>query len=321
MSLPLLPIEDGFNALRRGIIHDHPVGDWIGALEHMDTTIKQAPAQIRSMVMDCAIHKRFDALLLIANWSQNQVTALRNSMGRALLSTWVRNELPSEVSQWMLDHCFKSDPLALWNAYCYGTSNPLGVSVKEPVRLKIMETDASFVNFQWLVDQTSKQPDKMRKLPWDELLDYSHERMDRLSPQAHEYLVRSAPSGLEAHFKKAVEDHEAVLLKGYGLRSPWSMTRELLKRLGDGADLANREGAWTSIFRDVRRNQGEKCMALGPLLVYQVYASGNEDKMEKMISLAKSTWVLDEVDIWLEEAALRHSTAAAPKTARQSLRL
>lgn len=121
-SLPPLPVEKGFEALRRGLIHGHPASDWLGARDHFDWSLPPDTiyARLKGLLGDAALHRRYQELMILADWMLEHPRFPANRsrisfMRTAVAHLWNKSPcLPPEFLDWTLDRLFSGRIDKLW---------------------------------------------------------------------------------------------------------------------------------------------------------------------------------------------------------------
>lgn len=119
--LPLLPVSDGFAALRRGLIHDHPSSAWLGALAHFDVDLPpvQLRAQLAGLLTYAAFHARHKELMMLGDWMLDQLsTRIRidpaPALRRSFAQVYQMVRLPDQVLDWAIARLYANRPERLW---------------------------------------------------------------------------------------------------------------------------------------------------------------------------------------------------------------
>lgn len=276
-SLPLLPVEKGFEALRRGLIHGHPSSGWLQAREYFDW--EQPPdtvyARLKGLLGDAALHRRYQELMILADWmlEHPQFPANRSRisfMRTAVAHLWNKSPgLPSEFLDWTLDRLFSGRMEKLWllrrpvlHANDGACTDHLGealMSAKDPG------------NALLLVSKLQQQaPERvLASLPWhryalQSLSPGSKGGPPSWHPEVFASLLPSAPEdvlpALNEAFRKIMSDyHHRSNSRPVLGQTPdvWPAMACLVDRLDHRVDLSMQPILWPNLLRDasVRRKQ------------------------------------------------------------------
>lgn len=326
-ALPLLPVQDGFKALRRGIIHGYPQDQWVGALAYFDTDIspKILRAQLSSLLSASTLHCQ-EALIPLADWMLDH-PVLRQQPGhtafvrKTMLQAFIAySELPPVVIDWTLTRLFGGNIHLLWSARTMGASQNSASPGKTFPLGEVLLFETRSANALALIQRLAKQDDRsLARLPWArycEALDVPWSAA-LVNPATFAALIAIAPPAAFPCLRQTLDSmlpEQDYAAPADRLRLRWVYARALIERLGPTLELVPRPTLWLPLINEGRNAAGQ-CSPAFEWLLDQV--APDPQAREKLVATAQG-WSRPELRQMLELRLLENHTEQAPARARQA---
>lgn len=273
--LPPLPVESGFEALRRGIIHGHPAHLWMPAIQYFDWAqpVSIVRARLGGLLSDASIHQRHDEFLELAQWimdtpdfpaSVSRLRAMRGIFTNILIKT---PRIPDKIIEWGIEHLFHGKAMTLWN---WTTSQSQNNSKAKSIKLgEALIKNEHPENALALIKQIKSKasPREIEKMPWHDytLLFLQFDQTKMLAGQTDSLiaLIKISPDSALPAIGATMR---SILAQGCDQKknAPWRdshfeggrlpVTMAILERLGTKIDLRLFPEAWPAILLDASKS-------------------------------------------------------------------